>query len=455
MSPELDISEKCEQPILQTGWGLYHYFALGVACACAFAQGTAWSCLPFAIPLTICDASIQQQTIVIVDVCFSFGMAFGGFFFSSVSDVSGRKCMIPMSLMMIFGSTFACGFAHGPVMIIICLFILGTGLITNANSVKIHLAEILPANKRGFYLTCQDVFWTIGCIIGALTAWILTPTIILHKNKELRLATWRLIFGLSGVSSIIVACASALLLPSPRFLLFSKKYPEALDTLKRIYAINNSRHCETFTVYQPDLEDCVDDFNINNNQRPITCTEYIITIFRRLGLITSHLLRKRFIRLTGLLVLYKFVVTFELIAVTTWLTKMLQNGDESDCHFNAVDILHMENVTGCVTCAVTSFVLGYVHNAFPLRLLSAIGFMMAYSSIDSTLNIIIIEAYPTAFRGTAAGLIPFFARFTCGFIKRYLDTPCSYSFTFMGTVMLGATALCYFLPELRGKPMVE
>ncbi|KAK4881273.1 hypothetical protein RN001_004592 [Aquatica leii] len=409
-------------------------------------------------------------------------MAFGGFFFSSVSDITGRKCMIPMSLMMIFGSTFACGFAHGPVMIITCVFILGAGLVANANSVKIHLSEILPANKRGFFLTFQDIFWTIGYVTGALTAWLLTPTIILQQNKEMRLATWRLIFGLSGVSSIVVACASALLLPSPRFLLFSKKYPEALDTLKRMYAINNSKHCETYSVYQSDLYGCVDEFNMNNYRRPITCMEHIITIMRKMKHSVCYVLSKRFICVTKLLILYKFVVTFELIAVNIWLAKMLQHGNKSDCYFKAVDILHLEDgnnkcnenvsislyneffvlaafiacgqlilmlnidrfgrriaiLSGCITCAATSFILGYTYNVYAVRLISAAGFMMAYSIIDSTLNIIIIESYPTALRGTAAGGIPFFARFASGFIKRFLEMPCQHSFIIMGTVMLGA-----------------
>lgn len=54
-------------------------------------------------------------------------MALGGFFIVSASDMTGRKCMIPLTLIMIFGSTFACGFAHGSVMILTCIFTLGCG----------------------------------------------------------------------------------------------------------------------------------------------------------------------------------------------------------------------------------------------------------------------------------------------------------------------------------------
>ncbi|KAF5270971.1 hypothetical protein FQA39_LY08274 [Lamprigera yunnana] len=452
---------KCQQALHETGWGLYHYFAISVACACSFAQAMAFSSIPYVIPLAICDTSISQNMILIADVCLSFGMAIGGFFLSSITDVTGRKCMIPTSLMIIFGSMFVCGFIHEPVMIVMCAFVLGSGLVANAHSAKIYLSEILPIEKRGSFLAFQDVFWTVGYIIATFCSYLLTLPIVEQRNKEIRLATWRIIFALLGVSSIVVACASALLLPSPRFLILLKQYPEALDTLKRMYAINNSKYSETYTSHQQDLYDCIDDFNLNSYSQATTCVE--------------------------------------VATVDIWLTKMLQHGNEKDCHFNAVDILHLEDdldkcvqnipsyiyknfcilsinillgqlilifvvdrfgrrvpiLCGCIICAITSFTLRYVQNLQVFRLICASLLMMAYSIIDSTVNIVVVESYPTAFRGTAAGSTAFFAKFVGGFIKRFLEVPCQHSFTFMGTVMIAGAALSYFLPDLRKEPMVE
>lgn len=79
-------------------------------------------------------------------------------------------------------------------------------------------------------------------------AWVTIPSIMQSSVSDMRLATWRLMFGSFSALSIIVACASALLQPSPRFLLYLERYPEALDVLKQMYTINNTKHFETFRV---------------------------------------------------------------------------------------------------------------------------------------------------------------------------------------------------------------
>lgn len=90
MSPEFTIERSCEYPLQAAGtsqiiihsqleinnflgWGLYQYFIIGIASACAFSQATAFSSVPFAVPLAICDASISEKTVTTIDACFSFG----------------------------------------------------------------------------------------------------------------------------------------------------------------------------------------------------------------------------------------------------------------------------------------------------------------------------------------------------------------------------------------------
>lgn len=55
------------------------------------------------------------------------GMAVGGYFLNSATDIVGRKSMIPTTLILIFGSNFASGFSHGHPMFVVCAFMLGAG----------------------------------------------------------------------------------------------------------------------------------------------------------------------------------------------------------------------------------------------------------------------------------------------------------------------------------------
>lgn len=64
----------------------------------------------------------------------------------------------------------------------------------------------------------------------------------------MRLITWRLICGISSLFSITASCFTALLRPSPRFILVRQKYEETIDILKHMYALNTSRHAEGYAV---------------------------------------------------------------------------------------------------------------------------------------------------------------------------------------------------------------
>lgn len=56
-------------------------------------------------------------------------MGLGGFVLNCVMDAAGRNCMIPLTLIIIFGSNFASGFAHSAQMLKMYAFALGCGYI--------------------------------------------------------------------------------------------------------------------------------------------------------------------------------------------------------------------------------------------------------------------------------------------------------------------------------------
>lgn len=79
-------------------------------------------------------------------------------------------------------------------------------------------------------------------------AWLINPYVLTSRKANVRLATWRILYGLSAGLSIMTACVSALLQPSTRFLLFIQKYNEAVENMKKVYSINRCKHRDTFDV---------------------------------------------------------------------------------------------------------------------------------------------------------------------------------------------------------------
>lgn len=55
------------------GFGLYHYLAIGICCACVFSNATAIMIVPFAIPIMACDMEVSQKMLVLIHVALSVG----------------------------------------------------------------------------------------------------------------------------------------------------------------------------------------------------------------------------------------------------------------------------------------------------------------------------------------------------------------------------------------------
>lgn len=67
--------------------------------------------------------------------------------------------------------------------------------------------------------------------------------------KKFRPSSWRVLAGIGGAPSLMIACAVSLLPETPRFLLYQQRQEEAITVLRQMYAINNSKHIETYPVH--------------------------------------------------------------------------------------------------------------------------------------------------------------------------------------------------------------
>lgn len=109
--------------------------------------------------------------------------------------------------------------------------------------------------KRGTCLAIIDMFWIIGYLSALGVSWSLMPSVLRMLDKQFRTSSWRVLAALCGTPSLVIACASGLLPPSPRHLLYRRQTRQAFAVLRQMYAINNSKHADTYPIM--DLDDCV------------------------------------------------------------------------------------------------------------------------------------------------------------------------------------------------------
>lgn len=76
------------------------------------------------------------------------------------------------------------------------------------------------------------------------------PSILRFQDKKFRPNSWRILAGIGGVPNLIMACAVSLLPASPRYMLYRQRQEETLAILQQMYAINTSKHANTYPVRQ-------------------------------------------------------------------------------------------------------------------------------------------------------------------------------------------------------------
>jgi VNT family MFS transporter (synaptic vesicle glycoprotein 2) len=95
------------------------------------------------------------------------------------------------------------------------------------------MAEYVPGDSRGTFITLIAWFWMVGSLMAAGLAWFILGTMD---------GSWQLFAALCSIPAFVTAAFAYLLLPeTPRFLLVSGQNRNALAVLEHIGAVNGIR----------------------------------------------------------------------------------------------------------------------------------------------------------------------------------------------------------------------
>ncbi|XP_033306979.1 putative metabolite transport protein YncC isoform X3 [Bombus bifarius] len=428
------------------------------------------------------------------------GMAVGAFVFGIIIDASGRKGSIPATMIAVFCATISLSFAQTTFLIYLSIFILGLGLAGNNVVLRVYVIEFLPMKRRGFCLVALDVLGVIGYVSALGLSWLSMPSIVRLQNKKFRPNSWRVLIGLGGIPNLIMACATSLLPASPRYLLYRRRYEEALTVLRQIYAINNSKHADTYTLrtldncVRPDEEDEEDTGNVSK-----IVWKFYIKTRKRIRKICSTPFK-----CTTILGLCINLLQFPgIIWVALWNTQLFQETENfnKSAKKNSTCIVDIENLalgflhncqeidtdrfrilfylslsyilgeillligidvigrkiflilSGLVGTAACLGLLFTVHNI--VQIVLSLIILAAYAIGRTTTSILLLENYFTGVRGTIIGLSRIFPYLVGSFTKLFLNIQCLTSIYIMSGILLSAAVAGSRMPDLTRLPMQE
>uniref|UniRef100_A0AAR5PD42 Major facilitator superfamily (MFS) profile domain-containing protein n=1 Tax=Dendroctonus ponderosae TaxID=77166 RepID=A0AAR5PD42_DENPD len=501
-----------EDYLKQTGWGVYHNFILSVTCACLMVHALTFISIIYAVALSSCDALfIPSKNALRIFSGYLIGSASGGLVANSLSDRYGRRRCLTYSLICMFFSSFTAAFGYNTFVVIGATFILGVGLETSAVQIRLLLVEVLCKEKRGFWMAFCNVSWTFGySLITFLVILVETPAIFNSTEEGTKLASWRLMFAVSGGASLIMACVCALLEESPRFYLKIGRNYLAYILLKQVYAINKSSFADTFQVREEELSNLIQPYGLNYSE-PLSYWSIVKRNCWRVWKSVQLMFSKRFCRISWALMLLKApVLIVGFFQINLVFARLLMLDDASTERFEGLDfiypifqtseakrglnstsgmcantnnnqvfysnflVLTWSSLPGEILCMLfvdklgrkfvsfagfllassSCLLMGFMENQW-VRMTAACFGMSSLAAALATITLVNMEVFPTAIRGTSNGITSFPGYVLGVFFLNLIAIQPRLFIIVMGISYFCLSIFTCFLPEFKEQPMTE
>ncbi|XP_043710104.1 polyol transporter 5-like [Telopea speciosissima] len=155
----------------------------------------------------------------IINVCSLLGSAVAG----RTSDWIGRRYTIVFASVIFFVGALLMGLAPNFAWLMVGRIVAGIGVGFALMIAPVYTAEIAPATARGFLTSFPEVFVNAGVLLGYISNYCFA-----RLPEHL---SWRLMLGVGGIPSVLLAFGILILPESPRWLVIQGQLGEARRVL--------------------------------------------------------------------------------------------------------------------------------------------------------------------------------------------------------------------------------
>ncbi|KAL9256231.1 Organic cation/carnitine transporter 7-like protein, partial [Drosera capensis] len=169
----------------------------------------------------------STQESLITSAVFA-GMLIGAYLWGVVSDKYGRRVFFITATVTSTAGVLS-AFAPNYASLIFLRALVGMGLGGGLVLLSWFI-EFVPAPKRGTWMVIFQAFWTIGTIFEASLAWIIMPSL-----------GWRWLLALSAIPTSFLLVFYGKTPESPRYLCMKGRTKDAIEVLKKIARMNQTK----------------------------------------------------------------------------------------------------------------------------------------------------------------------------------------------------------------------
>ena len=194
--------------------------------------------------------SLNDQSIAVLTTGVLIGAVMGAIGSGKLSDYLGRKKMIIINAIIFAVGAVGCAYAPSINILIAMRILVGVAIGITSYVVPMYIAEISPAANRGTLVTLNQLMITIGLLVSYITDYLFS-----NNNNA---ATWREMFLIGVVPSVILLVGMFFLPETARWLISKNRSEEGRTVLMQI---------EDPAMFEKTLADIQKDIEISRNSK--------------------------------------------------------------------------------------------------------------------------------------------------------------------------------------------
>lgn len=245
---DLDDGEDYEAAITATGYGSFQYWLILVGGFANASDAIEILCVSILLPAAECDLHMTSADKGWLSAIAFIGMMVGGYVWGCLGDICGRRSILMVSLMLNALSGLASSFVQSFPAFLAFRLISGIGVGGSIPLVWAYISEFQPPSRRGSALSIIAAFWMVGNVIVAVFALVTIPYDIGFEVPGFVYNSWRVFLTLCALPAFITAIVMLWLPESPMYLLIKDRKDEALDVLRKMYALNTGKQKYTYPI---------------------------------------------------------------------------------------------------------------------------------------------------------------------------------------------------------------
>lgn len=188
--------------------------------------------------------SLTDTQLSLIGGGMFWGGLFGTFLAGPLADRYGRRFLVIISSLLVILGVSIILIANSFAELFVARLLLGTGIGIVSVGVPLYVAEIVPSEARGKYVTFFQLLLTFGIVLAYFVDLLFTPS-----------GNWRAMFAILLIPAVVLLIGAMLLPETPRWLMTHHQEEKARAILAKLFPNNTAAVEENIRAIKYNLQD--------------------------------------------------------------------------------------------------------------------------------------------------------------------------------------------------------